>query len=41
MVHVHGAGAQQLSARTRGVPLEELVAVPIDVGKERRGRDGM
>jgi hypothetical protein len=26
MVHVHGASAQQLSARTRGVPLEELVA---------------
>jgi transposase len=33
MVHVHGAQAQQLSARTRGVPLDELVAVPIDVGK--------
>ena len=30
MVRVHGARAQQLSARTRGVPLEELVAV--DVG---------
>jgi transposase len=33
MVHVHGALAQQLSARTRGVPLGELVAVPVDVGK--------
>ena len=33
MVHVHGARAQRLSARTRGVPLDELVAVPIDVGK--------
>jgi transposase len=33
MVHVHGARAQELSARTRGVPLEELVAVPVDVGK--------
>jgi transposase len=33
MVHVHGARAQQLSARTRGVPLDKLVAVPIDVGK--------
>jgi transposase len=33
MVHVHGARAQRLSARTRGVALDELVAVPIDVGK--------
>ena len=33
MVHVHGVRVQELSARTRGVPLEELVAVPIDVGK--------
>ena len=33
MVHVHGASVQQVSARTRGVPLEELVAVPVDVGK--------
>jgi len=32
MVRVHGAGAQQLSARTRGVPLEKLVAVAVDVG---------
>ena len=33
MVHVHGARAQQLSARTAGVALERLVAVPVDVGK--------
>jgi transposase len=33
MVHVHGARAQQLSARTRGVALDKLVAVPVDVGK--------
>jgi len=33
MVHVHGARVQRLSARTRGVPLERLVAVPVDVGK--------
>ena len=33
MVHVHGARAQQLSARTGGVPLDKLVAVPVDVGK--------
>lgn len=33
MVHVHGVQVQRLSARTRGVPLEELVAVPVDVGK--------
>jgi transposase len=33
MVHVHGARVQQMSARTRGVALDELVAVPIDVGK--------
>ena len=33
MVHVHGAQAQQLSARTVGVPLDELIAVPVDVGK--------
>lgn len=33
MVHVHGARAQQLSARTGGVALESLVAVAVDVGK--------
>ena len=33
MVHVHGARVQRLSARTRGVSLERLVAVPVDVGK--------
>jgi transposase len=33
MVHVHGARVQQLSARSGGVPLVELVAVPVDVGK--------
>jgi transposase len=33
MVHVHGASAQELSVRTRGVALEELVAVPVDVGR--------
>jgi transposase len=33
MVHVHGARAQQLSARSVGVPLDELVAVSVDVGK--------
>ncbi len=33
MVHVHGVRAQELSSRTAGVPLERLVAVPVDVGK--------
>ena len=33
MVHVHGARVQQLSARTVGLALDELVAVPVDVGK--------
>lgn len=33
MMHIHGARAQVLSARTGGVPLEQLVAVPVDVGK--------
>jgi transposase len=33
MVHVHGVQAQRLSARTVGVALDELVAVPVDVGK--------
>lgn len=33
MVHVHGAQAQQLSARSAGVALDRLVAVPVDVGK--------
>jgi transposase len=33
MVHVHGAQVQQLVAQTRGVPAEQLLAVPVDVGK--------
>lgn len=33
MVHVHGVRAQELSARTVGVALDRLVAVPVDVGK--------
>jgi len=33
MVHVHGARVQRLSAEMRGVPLEQLVAVPVDVGR--------
>lgn len=33
MVQVHGAPAQRLTARTGGVALEQLVAVPVDVGK--------
>jgi transposase len=33
MVHVHGVRAQELSARSVGVALDRLVAVPIDVGK--------
>jgi hypothetical protein len=33
MVHVHGAQAQQLAQATRGVDPDELVAVPVDVGK--------
>lgn len=33
MVHVHGARAQQLSARTAGMALGSLVAVAVDVGK--------
>ena len=34
MVHVHGQQAQQLAAWTRGVDAAELIAVPIDVGKQ-------
>ena len=33
MVHVHGAQAQRLVAQTRGILPDQLVAVPIDVGK--------
>ena len=33
MMHMHGVRAQELSARTVGVGLERLVAVPVDVGK--------
>jgi len=33
MVHVHGARAQRLTARTGGIVLEQLVAVAVDVGK--------
>jgi transposase len=33
MVHVHGPQVQQLVAQTRGVPPEQLLAVPVDVGK--------
>jgi transposase len=33
MVHAHGRRAQRLTARTSGVPLQQLVAVAIDVGK--------
>lgn len=33
MVHVHGVRVQRLVEQTRGLPSEQLVAVPIDVGK--------
>ena len=33
MVHVHGVRAQELSARSVGIALDRLVAVPVDVGK--------
>ena len=33
MMHVHGVRAQELSARSVGVALERLVAVPVDVDK--------
>ena len=33
MVHVHGVRVQRLVEQTRGLPVEQLVAVPIDVGK--------
>jgi transposase len=33
MMHMHGVRAQELSARTVGVALDRLVAVPVDVGK--------
>jgi transposase len=35
MVHVHGARVQRLAATTRGLPPEQLLAVPIDVGKHQ------
>jgi hypothetical protein len=35
MVHVHGAKVQQLVEQTRGVPPEQLLAVPIDAGKQQ------
>jgi transposase len=35
MVHVHGAKVQQLVEQTRGIPPEQLLAVPIDVGKHQ------
>lgn len=35
MVHVHGAKVQQLVEQARGVPPEQLLAVPIDVGKQQ------
>jgi hypothetical protein len=35
MVHVHGAQVQRLAAPTRGLPPEQLLAVPIDVGKHQ------
>ena len=35
MVHVHGVQVQRLVAQTRGVPLEQLLVVPIDVGKHQ------
>jgi transposase len=33
MVHVHGAQVQRLAAPVRGLAPEQLLAVPIDVGK--------
>lgn len=33
MMHVRGLQAEQLTARSTGVALERLVAVPVDVGK--------
>jgi hypothetical protein len=35
MVHVHGAQVQRLVAQTRGIPPEQLLVVPIDVGKQQ------
>jgi transposase len=35
MVHVHGVQVQRLVEGTRGVPLEQLLVVPIDVGKQQ------
>jgi hypothetical protein len=35
MVHVHGAQVQRLVEQTRGVPPQQLLVVPIDVGKHQ------
>jgi transposase len=35
MVHVHGAQVQRLVEQTRGIPPEQLLVVPIDVGKHQ------
>jgi hypothetical protein len=33
MMHMHGARASELTARSVGVALDRLVGVPVDVGK--------